>query len=339
LGNTLSRRNPFLQGNTPVRDVKLRPHELTSPLTDVADLFVLAHFGVPRVDPARWLVSIAGMVERPRSFTLEELKARPKRVVEAVHQCCGNPLEPAVPARRVANVRWGGADLGALLDEAGIDPAARFVWSFGVDGGEFAGTHSNWYVKDLPVQRLAAGEVLLAYELNGAPLPAEHGFPVRLVVPGYYATNSVKWLWRIQVAERRTERPFTTMFYNDDPGEGGAAAGRRSRPVWAIAPESIIVKPAPDAVIGVYKPAEIRGWAWCYGGAAAVEITFDEGASFTRAALAPRRGWEWQSFSLLWLPLEPGEVHIGARAIDAGGVAQPLAGARNAMHSVRVLVR
>ena len=69
--------------------------------------------------------------------------------------------------------------------------------------GDFAGTSCDWFVKDLPVARLAAGDLLLAYELNGAPLPAEHGFPVRLVVPGYYGTNSVKWLWRLHLAEGR----------------------------------------------------------------------------------------------------------------------------------------
>lgn len=325
--------------NTPLRRIKLRPHELTKSVTPTAEVFVLAHFGVPRIDPQRWSLSIAGAVRNPRSFSLEELKARPKRVVEAVHQCCGNPLEPRVATRRVANVRWGGVELGALLDEVGIDPRARFAWFFGRDGGDFAGTRSDWYVKDLPLERLAAGGVLLAYELNGAPLAAEHGFPLRLAVPGYYATNSVKWLWRIELSERRARRPFTSMFYNDRPGDSEAAAGRRARPVWAIAPESVIVKPAPDAVIGIGEPVEVRGWAWCYGGAAAVEVTFDEGASYTRSALAPRRGWSWQSFSLLWLPLEPGEVRIGVRAVDASGAAQPLDGARNAMHTVRVFVR
>ena len=145
--------------------------------------------------------------------------------MEAVHQCCGSPLEPNVPTRRVTNVRWGGVDLAALLDELEIDPRARFLWSYGLDGGDFAGTSCDWFVKDLPLERLAAGDVLLAYELNGAPLPAEHGFPVRLVVPGYYGTNSVKWLWRLHLAEHRADGPFTTVFYNDS-----ARARRTSRP-------------------------------------------------------------------------------------------------------------
>jgi DMSO/TMAO reductase YedYZ molybdopterin-dependent catalytic subunit len=78
---------------------------------------------------------------------------------------------------------------------------------------------------DLPLERFAAGDVLIAYELNGAPLPAEHGFPARLVVPGYYGTNSVKWLWRLRFAEHRAEGPFTTTFYNDSAEAADRAAG------------------------------------------------------------------------------------------------------------------
>jgi sulfane dehydrogenase subunit SoxC len=192
------------------------PHQMTDTVTSADDVFVLAHLGIPRIAPAHWSLSIDGLVGCARMLTLGDLKARPKRIVEAVHQCCGSPLEPTVPTRRVANVHWAGVDLAALLDEAGIDPAAQFLWSYGLDGGDFAGKPCEWYVKDLPLQRLAAGDVLLAYELNGEPLSAEHGFPLRLVVPGYYGTNSVKWLWRLHLAEHRAPGPFTTDFYNDN---------------------------------------------------------------------------------------------------------------------------
>jgi DMSO/TMAO reductase YedYZ molybdopterin-dependent catalytic subunit len=325
---------------TGVRRVKLAPDQTTDAITAAGDLSVLAHLGVPRIDPARWSLTVDGLVGGARTLSLDDVKARPKKVVEAVHQCCGSPLEPKVPTRRVANVRWGGVDLAALLDELGVDPQARFLWSYGLDGGDFAGTSSEWFVKDLPLERLAAGGVLLAYELNGAPLPAEHGFPVRLVVPGYYGTNSVKWLWRLHLADRRAEGPFTTVFYNDSVSADEVAAGLPAqRPVWAIAPESIIVAPAPDAVVAAGDLTEIWGWAWSFRDIAAVEISADGGASFTRAALEQRRGWAWQRFCLPWRPSERGETLISARAIEAGGAAQPVDGARNAIHTVRLLVR
>jgi sulfane dehydrogenase subunit SoxC len=323
-----------------VRRVKLRPHETTDAVTATDNLFVLAHLGVPRIDPAQWSLTIDGLVGRARTFRLDDLKARPKRTVEAVHQCCGNPLEPTVPTRRVTNVRWAGVDLAALFNELEIDPRARFLWSYGLDGGDFVGTSCDWFVKDLPLERLAAGDVLLAYELNDAPLPAEHGFPVRLVVPGYYGTNSVKWLWRLHLVERRAEGPFTTVFYNDNVSANDVAAGLPARrPVWAIAPESIIVAPAPDSVVAVGEPTEIWGWAWSFRGIAAVEISVDGGANFTRATLGPRRGWTWQRFSLSWRPTERCDALLSVRALEVGGATQPLEGARNSIHAVRIVVR
>ena len=258
-----------------------------------------------------------------------------------MHQCCGNPLEPNVPTRRVANVRWGGVDLAALLDELEIDPRARFLWSYGLDGGDFAGTSSEWFVKDLPLERLAAGDVLLAYELNGAPLPAEHGFPVRLVVPGYYGTNSVKWLWRLHLAERRADGPFTTVFYNDS-AERGRCRGRPSVAAAGLGdcagidhrragarrrPRSGRASPRSGVGLGrsaASPPSRSASMA---------------ARSFTRATLEPRRGWAWQRFSLPWRPTERGEALLSARALEAGGATQPLAGARNAIHTVRVFVR
>jgi DMSO/TMAO reductase YedYZ molybdopterin-dependent catalytic subunit len=323
-----------------VRRIKLQPHEMTDAVTATEHLFVLAHLGIPRVDPPQWSLTIDGLVGRTRTLGLKDLKARPKRIVEAVHQCCGNPLEPRVPTRRVANVRWGGVDLAALLDELAIDPHARFLWSHGLDGGDFAGASCDYYVKDLPLERLAAGDVLLAYELNGAPLPAEHGFPVRLVVPGYYGTNSVKWLWRLHLAERRADGLFATTLYNDSLGADDIAAGLPPRrPVWALAPESIIVAPAPDTAVAAGEFTEIWGWAWSFRGIAGVEISVDGGTSFRRAALDEPRGLAWRRFSLPWRPADRGEALLRARAFEANGVAQPIEGARNASHTVRVVVR
>lgn len=325
---------------TGVRSVKLAPHELTHVVTAPDGLFILAHLGIPRVDPLQWSLTIDGMVDAPRRLDLHALKSLPKVTVEAVHNCCGSPLEPAAPTRRAGNVRWGGVDLAALLADIGIESGAQYLWSYGLDGGEFFGTPVEWYVKDLPLTRLSAGGVLIAYELNGAPLPAEHGFPARLVVPGFYGTNSVKWLWRLQLAGGRFDGLFCKALYNDRRSAEDIAAGLPAeQPVWAIAPESLIVSPAPESQVAVGETVDVRGWAWSWHGVADVEISFDEGASFTRALLEARRGWAWQRFSLPWHPLVRGDVRLCARAVEANGVAQPRDGARNAMHVVPVSVR
>jgi sulfane dehydrogenase subunit SoxC len=322
-----------------IRLLKLQPHQMTDAVTATHDMFVIAHLGVPRVDPAAWSLTINGLVGSTRTLRLDELKALPKKVVEAVHNCCGSPLEPTAPTRRIANVRWGGVDLAALLDERGVDPRARFLWSYGLDGGDFFGKRCDWYLKNLPLARLKAGDVLIAYEMNGTPLLPEHGFPARLVVPGYYGTNSVKWLWRMQLAEEPAEGLFASELYNDELGADDVAAGLPPRrPVWATAPDSVIVTPAPDTVLAAGKPTELSGWAWSYRGVSSVLVSVDDGASFRRAELQERRGWAWQRFALPWTPTEPGKAILSARAVEAGGASQPPDAARNAMHQVRVVV-
>ena len=331
---------PIMQPDRATRRMTLSPHQLTDRVTAADDVFLLAHLGVPRIDPAQWSLAIDGMVGRPVALNLQDLKALPKRTVQAVHQCCGSPLEPTVPTRRYANVVWGGVDLAEVLEEVKIDPHARFLWSYGLDGGEFAGTSCDWFVKDVPLQRLAAGGVLLAYEMNGAPFTAEHGFPVRLVVPGYYSTNSVKWLWRLHLAERRADGPFTTKFYNDRLSAEDVAAGHPAqRPVWALAPESTIVAPAPDTVVSLGEPVDIWGWAWSFRGIDALEITADGGLTYVRARLERRNGWAWQRFSLTWHPARRGDALLGSRALEHGGAVQPVDGARNSVRNVRVAVR
>ena len=120
------------------------------------------------------------------------------------------------------------------------------------------------YVKDLPISRVEQ-DVLIAYELNGAPLAPENGFPARLVVPGFYGTNSVKWLTRVTVADARAPGPFTARWYNDpELDERGKPTGR-TRPVWSIAPELIITQPAPEAHIKAGAACAVSGWAWVIG--------------------------------------------------------------------------
>lgn len=320
-----------------------RPHQLAESITPLDGVFTLAHFGIPDVDPSGapggWTIEVDGMVRRPIRLTLDDLMRRSKRTVLSVHECAGNPLRPKQPVRAVANVIWGGADLREILDEAGIDPAARFIWSYGVDHGEYANIGCASYLKDLPLERLAAGDVLLAYEMNGEPLTVEHGAPVRLFIPGYYGTNCVKWLRRITISDRRADGPLTTILYNDAPPRSrGAGRDAVPRPVWEIAPESIIVAPAPNAEIRAGDRFEIWGWAWAAGGVARMEVNLDSGEAWERAKLADRHDWSWQRFSYDWRPAAAGTFTISCRASAADGATQPDAGARNSIHKVKVRV-
>jgi DMSO/TMAO reductase YedYZ molybdopterin-dependent catalytic subunit len=210
------------------RRLPLAPHGMHDRLTRIEDAIVLCHLGVPRIAREDWSLAIDGLVLHPQTFTFADLMRFEKVTVTSVHQCAGSPLAPHEPTQRVCNVTWGGARLADILAQCAPLAAARFVWSTGADYGEFAGVSVDAYVKDLPIERVTS-EVLVAYEMNGEPLAPEHGFPARLLVPGFYGTNSVKWLTRVTLAEARAGGPFTTRWYNDPVEDGGKGMPRRRR--------------------------------------------------------------------------------------------------------------
>ena len=227
-----------------VVDQPLQPHQLHDDITAAADLFTLCHLGVARIDISAWRLRIDGLVEHPITLAWSDLARHERVELECIHQCQGSPMDPQTPTRRIANVRWTGVRLVDLLAQTGVKPGAKYLWSSGSDWGSLGPVRCDAYVKDMPIERLAP-DILVAFELNGAPLSAEHGFPARLVIPGYYGTNSVKWLDRITLADQRPAGLFATRFYNDPVlGADGQSTGQ-TRPVWAIAPESVIVEPAP----------------------------------------------------------------------------------------------
>jgi len=317
------------------RRIPLQPHQMLERLTPTQDVIVLCHLGVPRIAPDAWSLSIEGLVERPATLRYDALLRYPRHTVTTVHQCAGSPLAPREPTRRVANVAWGGARLRDVLDDCGVHPQAKFVWSSGLDHGRFDQVEVEAYTKDLPIARVGA-DVLLAYELNGAPLPAENGFPVRLLVPGFYGTNSVKWLSRISLQATRAPGPFTTRYYNDPILDAAGRDTLRTQPVWAIAPESIIVAPAPGSTIACGAPAEIWGWSWADAGVGSVDVFAGNEALPT--ALEARVDRAWQRFNAVWRPQCRGEVTLSSIAVASDGAVQPREGYRNAAHRVAVTV-
>jgi DMSO/TMAO reductase YedYZ molybdopterin-dependent catalytic subunit len=213
---------------------------LTDFITPIDDAHVLAHLGVAHVDPAQWRLRIDGMVERPLVFDREELLRQPAQDMTAVFECYGNPLQPEVPARSVANVAWRGVPLAALLARAGVASQATVVCFEGLDSGTFANTYCRHYVKDIPLSRARQDDVLIAYAMNGKPLTHEHGFPFRAVVPGYFGTNSVKWLSRVTVAAARPEGLFTTQLYTRRVDGGDP---EHFEPAQTVDVNAVIVQP------------------------------------------------------------------------------------------------
>jgi sulfane dehydrogenase subunit SoxC len=315
----------------------LPPHQMPERFTPTQDIFVLCHLGIPYLEKDSWSLTVDGLVARPLRLRFSDLTAYPKCTITSFHQCCGSPLRPREPTRRIANVRWGGARLSDILRDCRPTLEAKYLWSYGADHGEFVGMYHEAYVKDLPLERVSS-DVLIAYELNDAPLPAENGFPARLVVPGFYSTNSVKWLTQMTVAEARATGAFTTRWYNDPiPNAGGEDSGKKV-PVWSVAPESIIVAPAPGQTLKRDTPQEVWGWAWADRGIHRVDVSVDGGVTWTRAQVEARTERAWQRFVFSWRATGPGAVVLCARAHAHGGATQPAFGRRNAIHRIEVKV-
>src|SRR5262245_15621227 len=248
-------------------------------VTPVEDVHVLAHLGVARVDPRQWRLPVDGMVERPFVLDLEELLELPARELTAVFECYGNPLRPDIAARSVANVVWRGAPLAGLLARACPRPQATLVHLEGMDSGTFADVYCERYVKDIPLERALNEDVLVAYAMNGVPLTPAHGFPARAVVPGYFGTNSVKWLSRVSVAAARPEGLFTTHLYNRPVDVGGR---ERLEPAREMDVNAVIVWPADQDQAPPGRHL-VSGWAWSASPIAYVEGSTDRGAPWHEA--------------------------------------------------------
>jgi DMSO/TMAO reductase YedYZ molybdopterin-dependent catalytic subunit len=190
----------------PVGVVVQQPHgaALEPFVTPTSEHYVIAHHGIARCSEEGWMLTIDGLVERQSRLTLADLRSLPFRHVTSFMECVGNPADPDKPTRIVSKATWGGVSLGELLRRAGPTDKAAYVWFRGEDAGEFAGIQHEAYIRNIPLDKAWDEDVVVAYEMNGEPLPAEHGFPLRVLVAGWYGTNSVKWLSQISL---QAERP------------------------------------------------------------------------------------------------------------------------------------
>jgi DMSO/TMAO reductase YedYZ molybdopterin-dependent catalytic subunit len=300
--------------------------------------YVRTHFGVPR-GPDR--IAVDGAVRAPREITLAEVRAGPHRSLAVTLECAGNGrrfFHPAVPGEQwalgaVGTAVWTGTPLAPLIG-ADVGPGAVEIVFRGADEGTPRDLERRIaYERSLPVEIALGEDVLVAYEMNGAPIPPEHGGPLRLVVPGWYGMASVKWLARLTIADR----PFTGFFQADRYVIDG-------RPLRAIEPRAVIASPTDGARLRAGRLA-VRGYAW--SGRAPVErVTLSEdGATIGSADLA--RGvspYAWREFRIA-VDLGPGEHELVARATDRDGNEQPvtvrwnrLGYANNAARPVRVIV-
>ena len=350
----------------PGMHVHVRPpppsHLLDSPITPDKSLFQTIHFApAPTINLDKYRLIVGGLVEHSLSLSLHDIKALPSTTVTAFHECYGPPtLPPDTNRWRVGCVHWTGVRLCHILSLAQPKPEANFVWSDGLDKGTFQGVFSDRYRKDLPMSKALSPEVLVAYEMNGEPLSKERGGPVRLVVPGWFGTNSTKWLCRLEVRKERAQGEFVGRgrFYSEQvpEDEGGPTReetkwdgnvlwekeGREMRPVWRIQVNSMIVRPRPDEVFVMEQgeelvDVEVEGWAWSDAGVKSVEISVGDGRMWEDAQVETRKDYGWQKFRRK-LSAGKGDWEVIARAACRSGLKQPLEGRRNHVHHVKFKV-
>jgi sulfane dehydrogenase subunit SoxC len=294
--------------------------------------YLLIHFDVPEGDDASWSLSIDGLVNRPTSLSMSDLRSRPGVTMPVTMECAGNgrarltprPISQPWLTEAIGTAEWTGTPLGPLLEVAGVDGDAAELVFTGADRG-IQGEIEQDYRRSLTIAEAMRDEVLLAYEMNGAPLPPQHGFPLRLVVPGWYGMTSVKWLTGITaVAEPFDGYQQTAYRFRQRPEDEG-------EPVTRMRPRSLMIPPGiPDFMtrkrfveVGT---VELSGRAWSgLGAIERVEVSTDGGASWAGATLGePASPHAWTSWTFVWDAAEPGAYELSPRATDAEGNTQPL---------------
>ena len=327
---------------------------LRYPVTPVGLHYLLTHYDIPAIDPATWRLVVDGRVERTLVLSLDDLRSMPAVTAAVTMECAGNGralLQPR-PASQpwlleaVGTGEWTGVSLASVLDSAGVLDDAFEVLFTGADRGVEDGTEQN-FQRSLSIADANASEVMLAYGLNGAPLPPQHGYPLRLVVPGWYGMTNVKWLTSVTVTDRtfsgyQQSRAYRLRQVDDEPGVALQRMAVRSLMVPPGIPEFFSRTRA--LVAGT---CSVIGRAWSGNGAiASVEVSIDGGSTWVRARLDPPElgDWAWQGWRFEWIA-KPGEHELCCRATDVAGNQQPLRPewnlggyANNAVQRVRVLV-
>jgi sulfane dehydrogenase subunit SoxC len=307
--------------------------------TPVGLHYVSSHYDMPAIDARTWTLLVDGAVRESLELDLAGLAGRGGHKIPVTLEAAGNGralLDPR-PAGKpwltgaVGTAYWTGVPLAALLEEAGVAPDAVDVVFTGADRGVEHGIEQN-YQRALPLADALGPDVLVAYDMNGLSLPVQHGYPARLIVPGWYGMAQVKWLRLITV---RT-RPYTG-FQNASAYRFTGASGADGGPVTRIRPRALMAPPGrPDFLsrtrfvdLGEH---ELNGRAWSgTGPVTAVEVSCDGGSTWAAAELwEPLGRWAWRRWTWRWTVTVPGRYELLARATDAAGNVQPVEAQWNA---------
>ncbi len=311
----------------------LRAHFLTAQ----SDFYVRSHGNIPALDPANYRLAVGGQVATPLDLSLSELKSRfPHHTVTAIMQCAGNrraDMQGVRPttgdpwsAGAIGNAEWTGIRLADLLDAAGADPAAAHVALDSADEIDHPEEGRFTFGVSVPTAKARAPETLLAWSMNGEDLAPQHGYPLRLVVPGYAGIRSAKWLTAITVQSEPSANHMQQRDYKLLPADMPTDTIDWSKGITIeeMPLNAAICDPAPYADLEA-GPTRIRGYANATARRIVrVDVSADGGRTWSQATLTadPAAPWAW-TFWQLTLDLQPGDRDLVARAWDSAGQTQP----------------
>jgi DMSO/TMAO reductase YedYZ molybdopterin-dependent catalytic subunit len=317
-----------------------------------AHFYVRNHFQIPSLDASTWRLGVGGLVERPLSLSLRDLTRMRSETLVVTLECAGNGrslLEPPVAGEKwdvgaVSTAEWTGVPLAEVLDRAGVRASAREVLFRGADGGTVEGRAGPIrFERSLGLDVARGSEALLAYAMNGERLPTQHGYPLRLVVPGWYAVTSVKWLTEIELIDGPFDGYYQADKYQFEWERGGELI---REPVSLQRVRSLITEPAADEEVRS-GDLVVRGVAWS-GAApiARVEVSIGDGPWQEARLVGERKRHSWQWWELIARVDRPGTIALRARATDLAGRTQPaeqewnrLGYGNNAIRELPVVVR
>ena len=333
LQNTGAPPDPRLivRSRTP-QDLETPVNVLTSWITPNDTFFVRSHLATPNVERSAWTLAIKGSVERPLTLRLDDLRAFPQVTSVVTLECAGNGrafFEPPVAGVQwqkgaVGNARWTGVRLADVLQRAGARTSGQFVLLDGADRP--VGTVPD-FARTLPVAKAIHRDTLLAFEMNGSPLPVAHGFPLRAIVPGWEGAYWVKWLTSIDVLDAQHDGFFvqTAYRYPKQPvAPGTVVPANEMEPLTGLTVKSLVVSPGDGAALPAGR-LRVAGFAWA-GEAeiARVHVSTDGGRSWQDAALGRDRApYAWRAFEYDWRGAPAGVYTVVVRATDSRGRTQP----------------
>jgi sulfite oxidase len=321
-------------------DLEMPMEGFTDYITPIDRFFVRTHVYTPRVDIAQWRLTVDGEVGNTLTLTMDDLKRMPSVEVVSVLECAGNGrsfYEPSMAGLQwghgaVGNGRWRGVRLADVLKRASLKSSPRDVLFNGADTP--IGTMPD-FQRSIPIAKALHPSTLLAYQMNGQTLPVEHGFPLRVVVPGWAGDSWIKWVSSITVLDREHDGFWMARAYRH-PGRavqpGTPVPPEQMQPVTSLRVKSVIVAPRQDRAVTVSprigEALTIKGAAWSgdAGPVTRVDVSVDGGQTWTEAVLPrnQRTDFGWRLWSYRWTPRNKREYTILARARDAAGNTQPL---------------